>query len=63
MRQRLVPVIRTPCEGVNRDGLACLNSAKAGTRTCRWHDREVLALRAEADRLRKAALRLAKAAG
>jgi len=49
------------CTGTNKDGSSCVNDARTGQDTCRWHDKEVLALRAQSDELLKKALRLAKA--
>jgi hypothetical protein len=49
------------CTGVNKDGTPCVNDARVGKDTCRWHDEEVLALRKQADELLAKALRLAKA--
>jgi hypothetical protein len=49
------------CTGTNKDDTSCVNDARIGKDTCRWHDEEVLALRAQADDLLQQALRLAKA--
>lgn len=47
------------CAGVNLDGQECLNDARRGHDTCRWHDPVVLAARAEAAEAKQRMLKAA----